>query len=151
MKHLPSFEDRMMKNAWESGDGWIKKGGKLAGGAIIWVLMKVLKGILKLLGGALVVLVGTPLDLIARLLYAGVQELNKLGKKIWEWIKAAAEVIGVKLKSAADVPGTVLRNLLERFGRVVAAAAGVCLDGLVAAGGTFAMAHGMAGGGMFPM
>lgn len=150
-KHLPSFEDRMIKNAWENqSDSWIKKGGKLVGGAVVWVLMKVLKGILQLIGGAFVTLVATPLDLIARLLYLGVQELGKMGKKIWEWIKSAASFLGVKLGEAKDLTSAVLRNLLDRIGRVVAAAARAALAGLAGMGGAFAMAHGMGINGMVP-
>ena len=53
---LLAFEDRLMKDLWESeSDGWFKKGLKLAGASAVWVLMKILKGILKLLTGAITV------------------------------------------------------------------------------------------------
>ncbi len=149
MKHLPSFEDRMMKNAWERGG--FSGAAKLAGGAIIWVLMKVLKSILKLLGGAVIMFVVTPLDLIARLLYMGVQGLGKLGGMVLEWITSAASALGLKVRNAADVTGAFLRNLLDRFGRAVVTAAEACLNGLVDLGGAYTQMYGLNMQGMYPM
>jgi triacylglycerol lipase len=131
MKYLPSFEDRLMKNLWESeSDSWFKKGLKLAGASAVWVLMKVLKGILKLLTGAITVFIATPLDLIARLLYSGVQQLGKLGKLVLNWITTAAEALGCTISSAADVTTAFLRYLLERLSSAIRTAAIACLDSL---------------------
>jgi hypothetical protein len=131
LKYLPDFEDRLMKTMWESeSDGWFKKGLKLAGGAVVWVLMKILKGLLKALAEAVTVLIATPLDLIARLLYFGVQQLGKLGRAVLRWIGAAAEAIGHKVSEAKDVTVTFLQYLLDRLLSGVRRAANACLDAL---------------------
>ncbi|GLR69447.1 lipase family protein [Agaribacter marinus] len=126
MKHLPAFEDRLMANVWKQEASGIldntMKAGKLVGGAIVWVLMKILRGLLKLLAGAVIVLIATPMDLICRLLWTGAQKVGDLGKLVWKWITKVADWIGIKLKSAKDLTTTVLRYLLERFMLFVQAA-----------------------------
>lgn len=119
MKHLPSFEDRMMKRLWESdASGWFgqsMKGAALMGGGIVWMLMKILRAILKVNVGTFVTVTGTVFDMICRLLYWGAQQVGKLGKMVWNWIKLAAEAIGKAIKTAADVTTAVLRYILERL------------------------------------
>jgi triacylglycerol lipase len=134
-KYLPDFEDRLMKSLWESeSDHWFKKGIKLLGGAAVWLLMKILKGILKALAGAIIALIATPLDLIARLLYFGVQQVGKLGRTVLRWIQSAGEAIGLAVTEAKDVTVTVLQYLLDRLLSGVRNAANACLDSLEAMG-----------------
>jgi hypothetical protein len=134
LKYLPNFEDKMMKGLWESeADGWFRKGMRLVGGAAVWVLMKILRGILDaLLEEVVSALIGvaTPLDLIARMLYAGYQLASKLGAVVLGWIKAAAAAIGQGIEDAKDVTVAFLRYVLERLWRTVRQAAESCLDGL---------------------
>jgi hypothetical protein len=126
LKHLPKFEDRMMANVWQQeASGMldnVKKAGKLVGGAIIWVLMKILRGLLNLLAGAVIMLVATPMDLICRLLYNGAQKVGDLGKLVWKWIKKVADWIGIKVQNAKDLTAAVLRYILSRFMLIVQAA-----------------------------
>lgn len=123
LKHLPNFEDRMMKNLWmsesESVLGKLGKGAKLIGGGIVWILMKILRGILQILGGAIIMLVATPMDLICRMLYEGISLAGRLGSLIWKWVKSAANAIGHVIGSAKDVTTTFLRYLLDRLMGVI--------------------------------
>ncbi len=132
MKYLPSFEDRLMKSVWESDEGWFTKGLKVFGSAVVWVLLKILKGILKGLVATGIV-VATPIDLIARALVAGAKFVGRLGKTVFGWIKAAAATIGHAISDAADVTTAFLRYLLQRFGQVVYNASVACLNGVAAA------------------
>jgi hypothetical protein len=146
MKHLPSFEDRLMKQIWESeSDGWFKKGLKLMGAGVVWVLLKVLKGLLKGLLAAGIV-VATPLDLLVRAIVQGAQLVGKLGKAVFNWIKAAGELVGRAVSTAADVTVPLLRELLRRFGGVVFAASLACLQGVATASGSYTDPVAMAAG-----
>ncbi len=127
LKHLSNFEDRLMKDLWMSQSegvlGGIAKGSALIGGGVVWILMKVLRGILKLLAGSIILLVATPMDLICRMLAEGVNLAGKLGSLIWRWVKSAANAIGHAVNSAKDVTTTFLRYLLDRLMSVVRVAA----------------------------
>jgi hypothetical protein len=152
LKQHPSFEDRMMKNIWENQtDNMLKKGAKLVGGALVWVLMKLLKGILKAIGGFVLTVIGTPMDLLARLIYLGVSELRKFGSKVWDWLKKAASFVGEKLSSAAEVTTRVVRKLLEKFADAVRIAAIHSFYGLEAMGGAWAMPYGVNFADMYAM
>ena len=152
LKQHPSFEDRMMKSVWENQtDNLVKKGAKLVGTALVWVLMKLLKGILKAVGGFLLTVVGTPMDLLARLIYLGVTELGRLGGKVWDWLKKAAALVGEKLENAANVSARVLRKLLDKFAEAVGTAATYAFDGLAQMGGTWSAMYGLNFGSMMAM
>ncbi|MDJ0908647.1 MAG: lipase family protein [Woeseiaceae bacterium] len=114
-KYYPSFEDRLMRGIWESDSNGFLKGMKLIGAGAAWVLMKILRGLLNLLAGSVIMLVATPIDLICRLIYQGVQLASKIGKALMNWITAAAKWVGAKIKSAADVTVSFLKYLLERL------------------------------------
>lgn len=132
-KYLPDFEDRLMKSLWASdSDHWFKKGIKLLGGAAVWVLMKILRGILQALAGAVTVFIATPLDLIARLLYFGVQQVGKLGRTVQRWIESAAAAIGLVVSETKDITVALLQYLLDRLLSSVRHAANACLDALEA-------------------
>lgn len=132
LKHLPKFEDRMMANIWKSEASGILdnvgKAGAMMGGAVVWVLMKILRGLLNLLAGSVIMFVATPMDLICRLLWNGLQKVSELGSLIWKWIKKVASWIGVKMTSAKDLTATVLRYLLTRFMVVVQASTVTILE-----------------------
>ena len=129
-KFYPSFEDRLMRGIWESDSNGFLKGMKLVGAGAAWVLMKILRGLLKLLAGSVIMLVATPIDLICRLIYQGAQLATKLGKALFNWISAAAKWVGAKIKSAADVTISFLRYLLERLLGAIRASVTAALQAL---------------------
>jgi hypothetical protein len=142
----------MMKNVWENQtDNMVKKGVKVVGAALVWILMKLLKGILKVIGGAVLTLVGTPMDLLARLIYFGVTELRKFGGKVWDWLKKAAALVGEKLDNASDISLRVLRKLLDKFAEAVATAATFAFEGLAQMGAGWGAMYGVNFGQMMAM
>ena len=149
LKHRASFEDRMMSDAMASGG--FKGAGKKAGAAVVWVIMKVLKGLLKLLGGAIITLVATPLDLILRVLTWGAQELGKLGTKIGSAMMDLGRALGLAITSAANATSEWLRTVADRLGQMIRQAGSDALDGNSQMGAAYAQIPGVGIYGMYPM
>ena len=115
LKYYPSFEDRLMRDMWQSRSKNFMSGIKLVGAAAAWLLMKILRGLLKLLAGSFIMFVATPLDLICRLIYKGAQLASELGSRMMDWIRKAAGWMNQKVDHVKDVTIPFLKHLLHKL------------------------------------